>query len=39
LLLDFNAVGVERVIPLIEVKNTVLMEMYNDRGRVYKPIE
>ena len=38
-MLDFNAVGVERVIPLIEVKNTHLMRLYNNKGRVYRPMD
>ena len=37
LLLDFNSVGVERIIPYIEVRNQRLLHMYNNRGRVYKP--
>jgi len=39
LLLDFHAVGVERVIPIIEVKNSSLLDLYNNRGRIYKPAD
>jgi len=38
LLLDFNSVGIERVIPLVEVRNKHLLNLYNNRGRVYKPV-
>jgi hypothetical protein len=36
-LLDFHAVGVERVIPIAEVRNAYLEQLFNNRGRVYKP--
>ena len=36
LLLDFHAVGVERVIPVTEVRNYHLLNLYNTRGKVYK---
>lgn len=38
MLLDFNSVGIERVIPVVEIKNKHLLNLYNNRGRVYKPL-
>lgn len=36
LLLDFNSVGIERIIPTVEIKNKHLLNLYNSRGKVYK---
>jgi hypothetical protein len=39
LLLDFHAVGVERVIPMVEVKNLHHLRLYNNKGKVYRPVD